>query len=104
MLNWDPGNAAARGETPYPGGYNLLPKDRIGHCHCKDIKSIAKGDDTGEPAWAAMEAGVLDWGGPFTVLIRAGVNYTPSLCTHCRGASTPEELSLLQPPRVKAHV
>src|ERR1700689_3102869 len=30
MLNWDPGNAAAAGETPYPDGYNLLPKDRIG--------------------------------------------------------------------------
>ena len=37
MLNWDPGNAAALGEKPYPDGYNLLPKDRIGHCHCKDV-------------------------------------------------------------------
>ena len=37
MLNWDPGNAAAAGEIPYPDGYNLLPKDRIGHCHCKDV-------------------------------------------------------------------
>src|SRR5437660_9945466 len=36
MLNWDAGNAAARGETPFPDGYNLLPKNRIGHCHCKD--------------------------------------------------------------------
>jgi len=33
MLNWDPGNAAASGEIPYPDGYKLLPKDRIGHCH-----------------------------------------------------------------------
>src|SRR5205807_3473232 len=37
MLNWDPANAASRGEKPYPDGYNLLPKDRIGHCHCKDV-------------------------------------------------------------------
>src|ERR1700680_751707 len=37
MLNWDPGNAAAVGSTPYPGGYELLPKDRIGDCHCKDV-------------------------------------------------------------------
>ena len=37
MLNWDPGNAAARGEVPYPNGYDLLPKNRIGHCHCKDV-------------------------------------------------------------------
>jgi hypothetical protein len=28
MLNWDPGNAAMAGETPYPSGYDLLPKDR----------------------------------------------------------------------------
>src|SRR5438270_11295342 len=27
MLNWDPGNAAAAGEIPFPDGYNLLPKD-----------------------------------------------------------------------------
>src|SRR5439155_213684 len=33
-LNWDPGNAAARGETPYPDGYTKLPKDRIAHMHC----------------------------------------------------------------------
>src|SRR5207245_7481252 len=32
MLNWDPGNAAASGETPYSDGYDLLPKARNGHC------------------------------------------------------------------------
>src|SRR6202142_4192385 len=37
MLNWDPGNAAALGSTPYPNGYEALPKERIGHCHCKDV-------------------------------------------------------------------
>jgi L-ribulose-5-phosphate 3-epimerase len=37
MLNWDPANAAAVGSTPYPNGYAVLPKDRIGHCHCKDV-------------------------------------------------------------------
>ena len=35
ILNWDPGNASEHGEIPYPNGYDLLPKDRIGHCHCK---------------------------------------------------------------------
>src|SRR6185503_19637454 len=34
-LNWDPGNAAARGEQSFPEGYALLPKDRIGYMHCK---------------------------------------------------------------------
>jgi L-ribulose-5-phosphate 3-epimerase len=93
MLNWDPGNAAARGEVPYPAGYNLLPKNRIGHCHCKDIKEIAKPSDTKEPAWAAMGAGVIDWVGQFTALKHDGYHFTVSLETHWRGAGTPEESS-----------
>src|SRR5579885_3552192 len=32
LLNWDPGNAAMRGEQAFPEGYGLLPKNRIGHC------------------------------------------------------------------------
>jgi len=88
MLNWDPGNAAARGETPYPDGYNLLPKNRIGHCHCKDIAKIA---DASEPAWVAMGAGAIDWAGQFASLKRDGYRYAVSLETHWRGAATPEE-------------
>jgi L-ribulose-5-phosphate 3-epimerase len=90
MLNWDPGNAAGRGETPYPGGYDLLPKDRIGHCHCKDIAKIT---DAKEPPWAAMGSGVIDWVGQFTALKRQGYHYAVSLETHWRGAGTPEESS-----------
>jgi L-ribulose-5-phosphate 3-epimerase len=93
MLNWDPGNAAARGETPYPGGYNLLPKSRIGHCHCKDIKAIFKPTDSKEPGWAAMGAGVIDWVGQFRALKRDGYHYAVSLETHWRGAATAEESS-----------
>jgi L-ribulose-5-phosphate 3-epimerase len=93
MLNWDPGNAAARGETPYPNGYSLLPKDRIGHCHCKDIKSIPRATDTAEPAWAAMGAGAIDWVGQFSALKRDGYRHAVSLETHWRGAATPEESS-----------
>jgi len=89
MLNWDPGNAAGRGEIPYPGGYNLLPKDRIAHCHCKDIAKIADAKD--EPAWAAMGSGVIDWVGQFTALKRDGYHYAVSLETHWRGGGTPEE-------------
>ena len=90
MLNWDPGNAAGRGETPYPGGYNLLPKDRIGHCHCKDIAKIT---DAKEPPWAAMGRGAIDWVGQFTALKREGYHYAVSLETHWRGGGTPEESS-----------
>jgi len=93
MLNWDPGNAAARGEIPYPNGYRLLPKKHIGHCHCKDIKIVASPAESNEPGWAAMGAGVIDWVGQFSALERDGYHYAISLETHWRGAGTPEESS-----------
>jgi L-ribulose-5-phosphate 3-epimerase len=87
MLNWDPGNASERGEIPYPDGYDLLPKDRIGHCHCKD--SVKKPD--GKYAWAPMGGGTIDWVGQFKALRRDGYHFAASLETHWRGAGTPEE-------------
>jgi L-ribulose-5-phosphate 3-epimerase len=88
MLNWDPGNAASRGEIPYPNGYDLLPKQRIGHCHCKDAakRSDGKGYD-----WAPVGKGVIDWAGQFAALKRDGYHLAVSLETHWRGAGTPEE-------------
>ncbi|MFZ0959040.1 MAG: TIM barrel protein, partial [Candidatus Sulfotelmatobacter sp.] len=88
MLNWDPGNAAASGEKPFPDGYNLLPKERIGHCHCKD--AVKKGAGYG---WAPMGGGMVDWLGQFEALKRDGYHYAVSLETHWRGAGTPEESS-----------
>src|ERR1700676_599691 len=88
MLNWDPGNAAARGEIPYPDGYNLLPKDRIGHCHCKDVVKKDKGYD-----WAAMGKGIVDGTGHYTALKRDGYQFAVSLETHWSGGGTPEESS-----------
>ena len=93
MLNWDPGNAAARGEVPFPTGYSLLPKKRIGHCHCKDVERIAASDQDKEPAWAAMGKGAIDWLGQFTALKREGYHLAVSLETHWRGAGSPEESS-----------
>jgi L-ribulose-5-phosphate 3-epimerase len=87
MLNWDPGNAAASGEIPYPDGYNLLPKERIGHCHCKDVAKIGKGD------WAPMGGGVIDWAGQFKALKRDGYHYAVSLETHWEGGGSKEESS-----------
>jgi sugar phosphate isomerase/epimerase len=89
MLNWDPGNAAMRGEMPYPDGYKLLPKDRIGHCHCKDYTKTEKGG-----AWAAMGKGAINWTGQFAALKRDGYHYAVSLETHWRGAGTPEASSI----------
>ena len=88
MLNWDPGNAAGQGEKPYPDGYTLLPKDRIGHCHCKDLMMKSKGANYD---WVAMGRGIVDWLGQFKALKRDGYRNAVSLETHWRGAGTPEE-------------
>ena len=87
MLNWDPGNAATFPDnTPYPTGYNMLPKDRIGHCHCKDVKRLPGG----KYEWAPVGGGVVDWVGQFRALKKDGYHYAVSLETHWRGAGTPE--------------
>src|SRR6201987_780357 len=88
MLNWDPGNAAARGEIPYPDGYSHLPKDRIGHCHCKD--AVKKGDHYD---WAPMGGGIINWAGQFKALKADGYHYAVSLETHWNGGGSPEESS-----------
>jgi L-ribulose-5-phosphate 3-epimerase len=87
MLNWDPGNAAAAGEVPFPAGYDLLPKNRIGHCHCKDVVKGANG----KPEWAAVGSGIIDWKGQLQALVRQKFSGTLSLETHWRGAGTAEE-------------
>jgi L-ribulose-5-phosphate 3-epimerase len=86
MLNWDPGNAAALGSTPFPDGYQLLPKNRIGHCHCKDV--VRKPDHKYD--WAPVGAGTVDWVGQFQAFQRDGFHYALSLETHWRGAGSPE--------------
>lgn len=88
MLNWDPGNAAASGEIAYPEGYNLLPKNRIGHCHCKDVAKRGKKYD-----WAPMGGGIIDWVGQFKALKRDGYHLAVSLETHWEGGGSPEQSS-----------
>jgi len=86
MLNWDPGNAAALAGTPYKHGYDLLPKERIGHCHCKDV--IRQPENKYE--WAPVGAGMVDWVGQLQALRRDGFHYGLSLETHWHGGGTPE--------------
>ena len=86
MLNWDPGNAAALDGTAYSAGYSHLPKERIGHCHCKDV--VRKPDHGYD--WAPVGAGIVDWPGQLQALQRDGFHYGLSLETHWRGAGTPE--------------
>ena len=87
MLNWDPGNSATfEGDTPYPDDYEMLPKKRIGHCHCKD--TIRKPE--GKFEWAPVGGGIIDWVGQFRAFQRDGYHFAVSLETHWRGAGTPE--------------
>ena len=87
MLNWDPGNAGTfPGNTPYPTGYDLLAKERIGHCHCKDVKR----EPGGKYEWEPVGGGIIDWVGQFRALKQQGYHYGVSLETHWRGAGTPE--------------
>jgi sugar phosphate isomerase/epimerase len=87
MLNWDPGNAATFADNvPFPTGYNLLPKHRIGHCHAKNVIRKAEG----KWEWAPVGEGVVDWAGQLKALERDGYHYAVSLETHWRGAGAPE--------------
>jgi L-ribulose-5-phosphate 3-epimerase len=82
MLNWDPGNSATfANDTPYPDDYKLLPKHRIGHCHCKD--TVRKPD--GKTEWAPVGGGIIDWVGQFRAFKRDGYHYAVSLETHWHG-------------------
>jgi len=90
MLNWDPGNAATLpANTPYPDGYDRLPRNRIGHCHAKDVKREAGG----KWEWAPVGGGVVDWVGQFRAFVRDGYHNAVSLETHWRGGGTPEQSS-----------
>jgi L-ribulose-5-phosphate 3-epimerase len=88
-ITWDPGNAQFRDEVPYPGGYAAIPKQRIGHLHCKDAARRADG----KWEWVAMGKGVVDWAGQFRALKSDGYRHACTLETHWRGAGTPEESS-----------
>jgi sugar phosphate isomerase/epimerase len=100
MLNWDPGNAVARGELDaFPAGFDLLPKDRIGHCHVKCAVSkpaVAKAGVAKSEAgfsWAAVGQGLPDWTAQFRALKQAGYRDAVSLETHWTGGGSPEASS-----------
>lgn len=87
MLNWDPANAVMAGELDaYPAAWDLLPKKRIGHCHCKN----AVKDEAGKIHWAPVGTGYIDWESQFRALAATGYRQAVSLETHWRGAGTPE--------------
>jgi sugar phosphate isomerase/epimerase len=89
-LNWDPANAVMRGELDaYPAAWQLLPKDRIRHCH---VKNAVKGAD-GKIEWSPVGTGLIDWTAQFRDMAKVGYRDAVSLETHWHGAATPEESS-----------
>ena len=87
-LNWDPGNAVMRGELDaFPTAWELLPKNRIHHCHCKNaVKNAA-----GKIEWSPVDKGFIDWAAQFRALKQLGYHDAVSLETHWRGGGTPEQ-------------
>jgi L-ribulose-5-phosphate 3-epimerase len=80
QLLWDPANASILGETPFPDGYDLLPKDRVVHVHAKDcyVKDH-------RPIWGAVGEMGIDWRGQIDALRRDGYRGWISLETHWTG-------------------
>ena len=79
-LVWDPANAFVGGENPFPGGYNLLPKDRIVHVHAKDCHMEGH-----KPIWGPVGTRHVDWKGQIAALLADGYDGWLSLETHWAG-------------------
>ncbi|MDP9050056.1 MAG: sugar phosphate isomerase/epimerase [Acidobacteriota bacterium] len=90
MLNWDPANAVFAGEADaFPKGWDLLPKDRIQHCHCKNTVL----NDAGKPAWSPVDIGLVNWPAQYRALKSIGYRNAVSLETHWAGGGSPEASS-----------
>ena len=89
-LNWDPGNAFAAGETPFPVGYDALDKKRVWHMHLKDAAPAPPGR---EAKWMPIGEGKIDFLGQFRALIKNGYEGTMSLETHYLNAAKDKEAS-----------
>ena len=80
MLIWDPANSLVAGEHPFPGGYSVLPKDRIVHIHAKDCHM-----EGGQPVWGPLGTRHVPWKQHIEALLRDGYNGYLSLETHWPG-------------------
>ena len=82
QLIWDPANAFILGDTPFPDGYQLLPRDRILHVHAKDCVMRE-----GRAVWGPIGDMGIDWAGQIRALSHDEYRGWISLETHWRGAS-----------------
>jgi L-ribulose-5-phosphate 3-epimerase len=80
-LVWDPANALVGGETPFPFGYELLPKSRIAHIHVKDCHMEGH-----TPIWGPVGTRHVDWKGHIAALQRDGYTGWLNLETHWTGS------------------
>ncbi len=89
-LNWDPANAVMRGELDaFPAAWQLLPKNRIHHCHVKNART----DAAGKIVWSPVGEGYIDWSAQFRALAQVGYHEAVSLETHWTGGGSPEASS-----------
>jgi L-ribulose-5-phosphate 3-epimerase len=79
-LVWDPANALVGGEEPYPYGYNLLPKGRVGHVHVKDCHMEGH-----TPIWGPVGSRKVLWKEQIAALEADGYKGFLSLETHWAG-------------------
>ena len=86
-LNWDPANAVMRYEfDAFPVAWELIPKNRIHHCHCKNAVKMPDG----KVEWSEVGRGILDWTVQFRALKQAGFRDVVSLETHYHGGTAEE--------------
>jgi sugar phosphate isomerase/epimerase len=89
-LNWDPANAVMRGELDaFPTAWELIPKNRIHHCHCKNAVQLADG----KVEWSEVGKGVINWAAQLRALKQSGFRDAVSLETHWPGGGSPEQSS-----------
>lgn len=89
-LNWDPGNAVMRGELDaFPNGWDVIPKDRLVHCH---VKNAIK-DASGKLVWSPVNIGYVDWAAQFKALAEMGFTGACNLETHWKDGKGPESSS-----------
>jgi sugar phosphate isomerase/epimerase len=80
VLNWDPNNAAEKGEKPFPDGFKLVDPARIAHVHLRDYRH----NKDGKVEWCAVGEGEMDNLGQIRALLKTGYKGGWTLETHWR--------------------
>lgn len=95
---WDPGNAFALGEVPFPDGYEAV-RPWVAHVHLKDARIVETPDHGPQARFCVMGEGEIDYPGQFAALRRDGyqgylsleTHFVPAQGTGADGKGTPED-------------